>query len=116
MFRVCVLAMLICAARAGVIGLGGYDDGHGLYASAPVAVAAPVALAHAPVAVAHAPVAVAHGATSWQNNNLLALNPTAVVTKVAAPVAVAAPVYTKVAAPVAIAPWALGKGLAYGLH
>ncbi|XP_057671550.1 cuticle protein 70, isoforms A and B-like isoform X2 [Diorhabda carinulata] len=113
--------MIICSAKAGVIGLGSYD-GHGYLAAAPVAVAPPIAVAHAPaVAVAHAPaVAVAHGATSWQNNNLLALNPTAVVTKVAAPVAIAAPVVAKVAAPVAYAPapWALGlgKGVGFGYH
>lgn len=97
-----VFAMTICAARAGLIGGLGY--GHGA-----VAVAAPVAIA-APA------VAISHGASSYQNSNLLALNPTAVVTKVAAPVAIAAPVLTKIAAPVAVAaplavaPLGLGLG------
>lgn len=93
--------MFVCAANAGILGGIGYAHG-------PLAVAAPVALA-APA------VAVAHGASSYQNSNLLALNPTAVVTKVAAPV-IAAPVVAKyaaplaVAAPLSIAPYGLGLG------
>ncbi|XP_018574316.1 cuticle protein 63-like [Anoplophora glabripennis] len=114
MFRLCLFALLATTARAGLI--GGIGIGHGVVAAAPVAVAAHVA----PVAVAAPAIAVAHGATSYQNSNSISLNPTAVVTKVAAPVAVAAPVFTKVAAPVAVAPVGLGlgfgKGLAYGLH
>lgn len=88
-----VFALFVCTARAGIIGSLGY--GH-----APVAIAAPVAV-HAPVAVAAPAVAVAHGASSYQNSNLLALHPTPVITKVAAPV---------VAAPVAVAPIGLGLG------
>lgn len=93
-------------AQAGVInsglglvgGLGqGYPVGglgHGIAVGAPA-----VSVAAAPYAlggIGHAPVAVAsHGAVSYQNSNLLAVNPTAVVTKVAAPVAaVHAPVAT----------------------
>lgn len=95
--------MIVCTVRAGVIGSIGYAHAPIAVAHAPVAVAAPVALA-APA------VAVAHGASSYQNSNLLALNPTAVVTKFAAPV-VAAPVITKYAAPVVAAPVALGLGL-----
>lgn len=93
--------MFVCTVSAGVIGghggLGGLGLGHGS-----IAIAAPVAVA--------APVAISHSASSYQNSNLLALNPTAVVTKVAAPV-IAAPVITKIATPLAVAPIGLGLGM-----
>lgn len=83
----CVFALFVCAANAGILPA---TYGPGVAFGAPaLSVAAPaVAVAHAPVAVAHAPVAVAsHGAVSYQNSNLIAVNPTAVVAKAAVPVA-----------------------------
>lgn len=96
-----VFAVFVYSAHAGLI--GGY--GYGGHES--VAIAAPIAVA--------APVAIAHDASSYQNSNLLALNPTAVVTKVVAPV-IAAPVITKIAAPIAVAaPISLGSYGGLGL-
>ncbi|KAG5864684.1 hypothetical protein JTB14_020021 [Gonioctena quinquepunctata] len=76
-----IFGILISAVSAGVIGGYGGDLGQGLGG-----------LGHGLAAVATPTVAVAHGASSHQNNNLLALHPTPVVTKVAAPIAVASPV------------------------
>ncbi|XP_023028361.1 uncharacterized protein [Leptinotarsa decemlineata] len=114
MFKLIVVVALVSAARAGVIsgGYGGYG-GHGGYG-----LGDGLGIGHGVVAVAAPAVAVAHGASSYQNSNLLALNPTAVVSKVA----VAAPIVTKVAAPIAygVAPVGLGlgfgKGVSYGYH
>ncbi|XP_063930994.1 larval/pupal cuticle protein H1C-like [Zophobas morio] len=96
MFKLVVLAMLVCAASAGIIA-GGL--GHGAVVAAPA------------VAVAHAPLA-----SSYQNSNQISLHPTAVV----ATHAVAAPVAVAHAGPVAVAhaPVALGAvgiGLGHGL-
>ncbi|KAG5863640.1 hypothetical protein JTB14_018350 [Gonioctena quinquepunctata] len=105
MFKLVFIGMLVSAASAGVIGGLGYGGnlGHGLGG-----------LGHGLVAVATPAVAVAHGASSYQNNNLLALHPTPVVTKVAAPIAVASPI---LAAPVhyGVASDGLGLGIGRGL-
>lgn len=85
--------MLIVAARAGVIGLGG----HG-------------------VAIA-APVAIAHGATSYQNNNQISVHPVPVVAQVKtiAPIAVAHAPIAVAHAPVAVGV-GIGHGIGLGLH
>lgn len=87
----CILALLICAVNAGLLpAYGGIAvSAPAIPVAAPVAVAhAPVAIAPAPVAVAHAPVAVAaHGAVSYQNSNLVSVNPSTVAVRAAAPVA-----------------------------
>ncbi|XP_060535686.1 cuticle protein 65-like isoform X2 [Cylas formicarius] len=116
MLNFILLASLVCYAGAGIIDYDGGYGGYGGIALAPkVAIAAPA-------------IAVKSGAISYQNSNLLALNPTPVVTKVAAPIAVAkvaapitytkvaTPILTKVATPIAVAAPAVsvvrfGKGI-----
>ncbi|KAJ8958154.1 hypothetical protein NQ318_006093 [Aromia moschata] len=62
MMKILVLAMVVCVARAGVLGLGG----HG--------------------------VAVVHGATSYQNHNQISVHPVPVVATHAVHAVQAAPV------------------------
>lgn len=76
--------MVVAYASAGLIGHGigiGGIGGIGGLGHGGLVVAQPA------VAVAHAPIAVKAGATSYQNNNLLAVHPVPVVAH--APVAVA---------------------------
>ncbi|XP_030765814.1 cuticle protein 64-like [Sitophilus oryzae] len=90
MFKLILLIVIISYASAGIINL---DEGYGYGGYGGYAIAAPKVAIPAPA------IAIKAAATSYQNSNLLSLNPTPIVTKTVA----TAPVFTKVAAPIAVA-------------